>query len=383
MLLGDSGIFHPIKIYLVLDKIQTDNSIFKLHYKATFLVLACCSILVTARQYIGDPIRCLVEKIPQDAIDTFCWIHTTHSVYSEKSARDMPHYGIAAAGGVNNEAEVRYHKYYQWVCFTLIFQAFLFCVPRYVWHAWEGGMMGLLAQNLSDPLQGKDTRRDELSLLVKYFSVNRSDHMIYAAKFMICEVLNFVNVVGQMYFMDYFFGGHFASYGLDALAVSEVDARTRTDAMSRLFPKMTKCTFHKYGPSGTIEKIDALCVMPLNNVNEKIYIFIWFWFIFVAVASAGQLLLRLASALVPRVRRVLLRARLRLAQREQVDAICDFANFGEWLLLYQIGKNVDPLAGRDFARGLYPQIRSSRENINSVSASTLPSKDISMLPATK
>ena len=47
--------------------------------------------------------------------------------------------------------------------------------------------------------------------------------------------------------------------------------------MIYVFPRMTKCTFHKFGTSGNIEKHDALCILPLNIVNEKIYIFIWFW----------------------------------------------------------------------------------------------------------
>ena len=49
------------------------------------------------------------------------------------------------------------------------------------------------------------------------------------------------------------------------------------DPISRIFPKVTKCTFHKYGPSGTVMKHDGLCVLPLNIINEKIYIFLWFW----------------------------------------------------------------------------------------------------------
>ena len=40
---------------------------------------------------------------------------------------------------------------------------------------------------------------------------------------------------------------------------------------------MTKCTFHKFGSSGDLEKHDALCILPLNIFNEKIYIFLWFW----------------------------------------------------------------------------------------------------------
>ena len=47
--------------------------------------------------------------------------------------------------------------------------------------------------------------------------------------------------------------------------------------MIYIFPRMTKCTFHKFGASGEVEKHDALCILPLNIVNEKIYIFLWFW----------------------------------------------------------------------------------------------------------
>jgi hypothetical protein len=52
---------------------------------------------------------------------------------------------------------------------------------------------------------------------------------------------------------------------------------TFSDPMARIFPKVTKCTFNKYGPSATVEYIDGLCVLPLNVINEKIYIFLWFW----------------------------------------------------------------------------------------------------------
>ena len=55
-------------------------------------------------------------------------------------------------------------------------------------------------------------------------------------------------------------------------------------AMPKIGPKTTpsslehfQCTFHKFGTSGEVEKHDALCLLPLNIVNEKVYIFLWFW----------------------------------------------------------------------------------------------------------
>ena len=44
-----------------------------------------------------------------------------------------------------------------------------------------------------------------------------------------------------------------------------------------MFIVMFQCTFHKFGTSGEVEKHDALCLLPLNIVNEKVYIFLWFW----------------------------------------------------------------------------------------------------------
>merc|ERR1712210_194978 len=121
-------------------------------------------------------------------------------------------------------------------------------------------------------------------------------------------------------------GGEFTTYGSDVLALvqmTELEQDQRTDPMARVFPKVTKCTFHKYGPSGTVQKIDGLCILPLNIINEKIYVFLWFWFIFVAVVSAIHFLYRLAVMLIPQLRTNLLRARARLVQYYKIENICD------------------------------------------------------------
>ena len=59
-------VFDEVKAFLKLESTATDNVVFRLHYKATFIVLAVCSVLVTSKQYIGDPIDCIVEEIPAE-----------------------------------------------------------------------------------------------------------------------------------------------------------------------------------------------------------------------------------------------------------------------------------------------------------------------------
>merc|ERR1712020_60970 len=104
-----------------------------------------------------------------------------------------------------------------------------------------------------------------------------------------------VNVIGQMYFTDRFLGYTWATYGWDVFAMTFGDPEGRADPMNVVFPKVTKCTFHMYGPSGTVTRHDGLCILALNIINEKIFVFLWFWFVVLAVISAAAVLYRVAS----------------------------------------------------------------------------------------
>ena len=70
--------------------------------------------------------------------------------------------------------------------------------------------------------------------------------------------------------------------------------------------RLTKCTFHKYGHSGTIEKHDALCLLALNIISEKIYVFLWFWLIILAVLTACYMIYTVAVIAVPALRKTML-----------------------------------------------------------------------------
>ena len=48
----------------------------------------------------------------------------------------------------------------------------------------------------------KAERSERIATIVKYVQENRGQHSFYFLLFLGCEILNFVNVVGQMFFMD-------------------------------------------------------------------------------------------------------------------------------------------------------------------------------------
>lgn len=120
---------------------------------------------------------------------------------------------------------------------------------------------------------------------------------------------------------DKFLGGAFSSYGTDVIAFSNMNQENRTDPMVAIFPRVTKCTFHKFGPSGSIQKHDALCVLALNILNEKIYVFLWFWFVLLATLSALAIIYSAAAILLPSIRETILRRRFRFGTPTGVDTI--------------------------------------------------------------
>ena len=63
-------------------RVNTDSTIFRLHYQLTFCILMIFTVILAANQYVGKPIRCMhhMDEQPDEVLDTFCWIHSTYTV---------------------------------------------------------------------------------------------------------------------------------------------------------------------------------------------------------------------------------------------------------------------------------------------------------------
>jgi len=369
------SIVGPLKAYLgKSDPAVIDNLSLKLHYRATFVVLLVSMMLVSAGQFLGDPINCIADGVPGGAMDLYCWIHSTFSVpsrwgkigeeYGEGNpheiAKHNPHPGAAP---LVPGKEVVYHKYYQWVVFVLFLQAVMFYIPRIVWKHSEGGLMKTLVGDLTNPVFviKKDERLDQVMQIKKYFKDGGRTHGNYAMHYFFCEVLALINIFGQMYLVDRFLGYQFSTYGFDVLTVTAGNPEGRTDPMNVVFPKMTKCTFHKYGPSGTITTHDGLCILALNIINEKIYVFLWFWFVGAALFSIAAILYRiiiLASHSI-RVRVIMKKVHSRVNKKLVEDILSSpqhswFDQIGDYWVIYLLSKNLPSVAMKELLEELKP-----------------------------
>lgn len=112
----------------------------------------------------------------------------------------------------------------------------------------------------------------------------------------------------------------------------------------QVFPKVTKCLFKMYGPSGTLQRLDAFCVLPVNIFNEKFFLFLWFWYIILAAITGLGVIYRVITLLVPKARRYILYlkgGRILGDFEKHLRVVFNSCNISDWFVLTLIGENID------------------------------------------
>ncbi|KAJ8672806.1 hypothetical protein QAD02_004066 [Eretmocerus hayati] len=365
------------------DSPAIDNIIFKLHYRATFLILLGSSVLVSSRQFFGEHIKCMADKsLEEDVINSFCFFTSTYTVVkhmNETALKEetIPHPGVGPAAKYD---EVTRHAYYQWVPFVLFFQALLFYLPHYIWRTIEGGRLKILVSGLhmaslcirEDELKtdngvtiiSKGQKEAKIKQIRTSFMNRLHINRAWAYYLGLCELLNFVNVLVQIYATNKFLGGSFVGIGKDLV---EFDPKNLIGALDAVFPKVTKCEFHRYGPSGGLQRHDVICVMALNIINEKIYGFLWFWFIILAVLTALGLVWRVLTMLFHSKGNFFSRAVFKIAcpgkyEPLEILNVTKESHYGDWLFLYYIAKNVENYVFKELLHGLAADLFMKRQN---------------------
>jgi len=359
------ALFEPIKKLLKLEKVAIDNVVFRLHYKVTVATFLMFTVLITAKQFFGDPINCHVETLPASIVNVYCWVHGTFTIpefLTDPTGSSHP--GVGTHNSMKH-AKIQ-HLYYQWVCFMVFGQAILFYLPRHIWKNMEAGRVKYIVDGAGGYMEEEEQVHKAAEGLALRFKVHRGYNTNYAFRFFLCELLNLVNVVFQIMITDKFLGGRFMNYGHRYMQMvnTEYNEFDEANPVLEVFPKVTKCNFGVHGPTGDITHVDAMCVLPLNVVNEKVYLIMWLWMMFLTTITVIALIYRTIIVVVPSIRCVVLCHLIHGVDLHLIRMICSHIDVGDWFVLRQMSKNVNKQVYNTFMINLAKELRMKDDNDN-------------------
>lgn len=124
-----------------------------------------------------------------------------------------------------------------------------------------------------------------------------------------------------------------------ALLSNNLDAWTILN--EHIFPKLSKCEFLLFGPSGSTESRDALCLLSLNILNEKIFAILYIWLIIILILSMLSVLNRMVMLISKQYRLFLLRrVTLFSFSQDEMRRITNRGNIGDVFVMHQIAQNI-------------------------------------------
>jgi len=320
-----------IKFFKTDGRADVSNLTLSIHRYSAVLLLAC-SILNTARQFFGDPINCHTDttSINLKLFETYCFYSSTYSL-----AADNTTWGAWHSLGLLDSRTV-FHNYYQWVCVVLVWQAACCYLPWLLWKNAEGGKVSkLLAKVSEDPLT-ETSVEDQVANLGDFLLTHRGWFNGPALKLLLCQAACLLNCLVQLYLMDLFLGSRFLR-----ISQSLYNTKVLSESLSVIFPRLVSCSMEVYGPTSSMEKISGLCSLPVNVVNEKIYLVLWFWFIGLTIISMLQLI-RQAALLAASLRSCLSPGlSSSITSPRQVRQLVTRGSYGDTVLLQLLAANCD------------------------------------------
>ena len=295
-----------------------DDFVDRLSHRYTTFILVVFAIVVSTKQYVGEPINCWCPAHftdnHEDYTNKVCWVSNTYFV--PFNTKQLP----------EEQEPKQMISYYQWVPLILLCQALAFYLPCMVWR-FLNNKAGIDLNNIVEAAVAlqhtayAETRDKTIRYMTKhldrYLGATREyrrgccvncKHFVSRNCCLICgrrygnylvflylfvKLLYIGNVLGQLFMLDAFLGTNYHVYGLQVIHRLIINEDWTA---SERFPRVTMCDF-QIRQLGNIHRHTVQCVLPINLFNEKIFIFIWFWFVFVSLASIFSFITWLARSL--------------------------------------------------------------------------------------
>ncbi|KAF7491937.1 Innexin inx2 [Sarcoptes scabiei] len=353
--------------FLQRRSLSIDGLVFGITCRMTSIFLLFAMCIVCSTQLIGKPIDCdsvggLVDK---DFLNTFCFIHPTYIVESPQNIRtgSDPVENVVFPGVIPLRKKwlstpiplIKLSiNYYQWMWAIYLMQAIIFYFPHWLWKTLEGGRVRSIVGNVDlfvEQESQENSKNDKLARMASYIAGSIGHNDRYMFSYYLCEFIAFFNAITQFCIIDWLFGGQFLTYGHEVFRLlirSQAkdfpifsEHSNELDIVNKIFPRMTKCEYRRYGPSGSAENIDALCMLPLNVFNDKFFLFIWCWILLLLTFFLMTFLYRSIQFICPRFRLRFIRNLMRIRNKQSSNEIDSFLfklKLSDWFFLNLVSK---------------------------------------------
>ena len=121
------------------------------------------------------------------------------------------------------------------------------------------------------------------------------------------------------------------------------------------------------------EKHDALCLLALNIISEKIFVFLWFWLIIIAIATALYIVYQIGVVMIPGMRKFMLEKE-RKRDSGLISMLMKKADIGDWFVIFLISKNLDSIMFNEFLTQLTEELKTKVHDWDELIWDTDPSQ---------
>nr|VZH90281.1 unnamed protein product [Spirometra erinaceieuropaei] len=300
------------KLHFV-DSVGLDDFADRCSYMLSFVLLVICFAIVTLKSYVFEPLSCYTATTFSGSnmvayINAFCWVNGTVPADVDTDRLDDSSYWL--------ELEGKKLNYYQWVSLVLALQAILCYLPRLAWEVITFNRVGTNLGFLIESAQSASGETGATRTKHVQFVATSIDTLLFARRrlkqhrprasqmrraleflaellprkrlgralctyYMLVKLAYLTNSVGQLILMDRFLGMN-SSNRLFGISILHDLLNGRHWQETLIFPRVGYCRVPIKLVSTPVPTLVAQCTLPVNMLNEKVYIFLWYWFVFVS-----------------------------------------------------------------------------------------------------
>ncbi|CAF0767613.1 unnamed protein product [Adineta ricciae] len=270
-----------------------DEHVDRLNHRITVGIILCCVLVTTTSSFVFSRMSCWVPaELRRDTygkyIEDYCWISNTYYIHSNVTP---PH--------STDDRRASQISYYQWVPIILLLLALGFYAPRLFWRSFNAHC-GIDIQNLINKSQiaSKDStkaatrlldyychtfksQRAQLSInLTAYTRRNKHRGNYLNSLYVLTRLMYLINSILQLILLNLLLGHRGNAWFLDIDIMKSILRYGNPLLDSPYFPRVTLCDV-PIREIAEIHRYTVQCALPVNILNEKIFLALSFWFSYV------------------------------------------------------------------------------------------------------